>query len=380
LAYALSDAYDQLSHAEERPDPYFAAFAVLAPFRSRLACEHQRLNLEFALALAYAGDNSHSQALACLSSAWDIAQFLHDWGAQAEVGFLAGALWQAQSHFREAYATYHDALEALQRLQRTDEPADPVFELGLVLWLGWCAFNLGWFPISLRHMDEAYTLRAVWAPDAAEQAASLAWLDAQLARIRAQPARALHLAAAAADLLGTHGRPINRGRSHTTLADSALDALELAHAPAAGRNLWAPSSGVLSEVQCSPTDLLTQARKAAALALEVAQGARDPAGAVLARLALRRAVRLSRPQSADGSGVSAAERLVRTARRLGDPSVLGRAEVVLADELLAAGRSEAARATYYKARLHFEEYHLGGQAFWPRRALQLLADGAANCE
>jgi hypothetical protein len=269
---------------------------------------------------------------------------------------------------------YHDALEALQRLERTDGPADPVFELGLVLWLGWCAFDLGWFPISLRHMDEAYTLRAVWAPDAAEQAASLAWLDAQLARVRAQPARALHLAAAAADLLGTHGRPINQGRAQTVLADSALDALELARTPAAGRNLWVPSSGVLTEVQFSPPDLLTQARKAAALALEVAQGARDPAGAVLARLVLRRAVRLSRPKSVDGSGMTAAERLLRTARRLGDPSLLGRAEVLLADELRAAGRSEAARATYYKARLHFEEYHLGGQAFWPRRALQLLAD------
>jgi hypothetical protein len=41
--------------------------------------------------------------------------------------------------------------------------------------------------------------------------------------------------------------------------------------------------------------------------------------------------------------------------------------------LLAAGRPEAARATYYRAALRLDEHHVGGLAFWPHRALQLLA-------
>jgi hypothetical protein len=374
MASALVHAYDHLHHAQNRPDPYFAAFVVLAPFRNRMVCDQQRLNLEFALALAFAGDDSAPQALSCLSSAWDLAHLLHDWGAQAEIGFLAGALWQAQSHLREAYALYRDGLEALQCLERKDGPADPAFELDLVLRLAWCAFDLGWFPVALRHMDEAYTLRAVWAPDAAEQAASLAWLDAQLARVREQPARALSLAAAAADLLRAHGRPINRGRVHVILAESALDAFEIAHAPAASRDLWLPPSEATGKAQLSPSGLLSQAREAARLALEVAQDVSDPIGVVLARLALRRAARLSGRQSGEDSGVAAAERLLRTAQRLDSPLLVSRTEVVLADELLAAGRPEAARITYYRATLRFEEHHLGGLAFWPRRALQLLAD------
>jgi hypothetical protein len=72
--------------------------------------------------------------------------------------------------------------------------------------------------------------------------------------------------------------------------------------------------------------------------------------------------------------VSAAERLLRTAQRLGNPLLISRTEVLVADELLAAGRPEAARATYYRAALRYEEHHMGGLAFWPRRALQLLTD------
>jgi tetratricopeptide (TPR) repeat protein len=374
LASALSNAYDQLHYANERPDPYFAAFVVLVPFRDRLVCDHQRLNLEFALALAFAGDGSPLQALSCLSSAWETAQLLRDWGAQAEIGFLAGALWQSQGYYREAYAIYHEALEALQHLQRKDGPADPDFELDLVLRLAWCAFELGWFPVSLRHMDEAYTLRAVWAPDVAEQAASLAWLDAQLARVRAQPARAVNLAAAAADLLRTHGRPINLGRIHVVLAESALDAFEMAHAPAANQDLWLPLSGAASKALLSPAGLLTQARESARLALEVAQATDDRPGVMLARLTLRRTTRLSSHHSGEDTGVAAADRLLRTAQRLGDPLLISRSEVVVADELLAAGRPEAARATYYKAALRLEEHHMGGLAFWPRYALRLLAN------
>jgi hypothetical protein len=374
LAYALSDAYDQLHYAEQRPDPYFTAFVVLAPFRDQLVCDQQRLNLEFALALAFSGDDSAPQALSCLSSAWNLAQLLRDWGAQAEIGFLAGALWQEQGYFREAYAIYFDALKAAQRLERKDGPADPGFELDLVLRLAWCAFDLGWFPVSLRHMDEAYTLRALWAPDVAEQAANLAWLDAQLARVRMQPARSVNLAAAAADLLRTHGRPINLGRIHIVLAECALDAFEMAHTPAANHDLWLPLSGATSRALRTPASLLTQARESARLALEVAHEAGDRGGMVLARLALLRTTRLSGRQSGEDTGVAAAERLLRTARRLGNPVLISRSEVVVADELLAAGRPEAARATYYRAAIRLDEHHMGGIAFWPRRALQLLAD------
>ncbi len=377
LAHALADAYDQLHHAHQRPDPYYDAFVSLVPFRNLLVCQEQRMNLEFALASAFAGDDSPAQAIACLSSAWEIAERLHDWAAQAKLGYLAGALWHVPGHFIDAYAVYQDALEALQRLARNDVPADPTFELDLVLRLAWCAWEVGWFPVCLRHLDEAYRLRAVWAPNAAEEVASLAWLDAQLARVRGQSVRALNQAAAAADLLLTHGRPINRGRAHTILAESALDVLELTQATGTSQDLWMPLAGARHHGQLSSTILLTQARQAARLAIEVAQESSDPIGMTMARLAVRRATRLSRRQCEDGSDVAAAERLLRTARRLNDPSLLGRAETALADELLGAGRSEEARATYQRAMRRLEEHQLGGMAFWPRSALQQFGDGSS---
>ncbi|MGO8947526.1 MAG: hypothetical protein ACLQUY_07660 [Ktedonobacterales bacterium] len=374
LAHALAGAYHQLHHAKNQPDPYFAAFVALVPFRDRLVCAEQRMNLEFGLALAFTGDDSPPQAIACLSSAWEVAERLQDWGAQAELGYLAGALWSQRGHLIDAYAVYQDALSSLHWLARNDVPADPVFELDVILRLAWCAWDLGWFPVCLRHLDEAYTLRALWAPNAAEEIASLTWLDAQLARVRGQPAHALHQAAAAADLLLTHGRPVNRGRAHTILAESALDLLELTQAPAMWRNPgMLPTGGPLA-ASASPVALLTQAREAAQIALEVAQEVSDPIGATMAQLASRRAIRLSHRQSGTQSGVAAAERLVVTARRLDDPALLGRTEIALADELLVAGRPDAARATYHKAMRQLEEHHLGGLALWPRRALRQLAD------
>jgi tetratricopeptide (TPR) repeat protein len=374
LARALASAYDQLHHALRRPDPYFTAFAVLAPYRNHLACTEQRLNLEFALALAFAGDGSVPQAIASLHSTWEIAESLRDWGAQAEIGYLVGALWLMQCQLPDAFAMYRQALDMLQRLERDDGPADPLFELDLVLRLAWCALDLGWFPVCLRYLDEAYSLRATWVPDAAEEAASLAWLDSQLARVQGQPSRALNQAIAAADLLLAHGRPINMGRAQISVAESALDLVELMSPSATNRALDKPPERTKNAVQLSPTGLLVRARDAARLALEVTREVGDPVGATMARLVLRRAARLSRAQSGEDRGVPAVEGLLRTANRLDDPFLLGRVEVALGDELLAAGHSEAARATYERARRRFEEHYLGGLAFWPRRALQLLAD------
>ena len=189
LAHALGRAYRQLHFARELPDPYYATFAALAPFRDRLVCQEQRLNLQYALALAYTGDDSAPEALSCLFSAWDIAELLRDWAAQAEMGYLEGVLWFMAGQLLDSYEAYVGALQRLQRVMRDDVPADPVFELDLNLRMATCAWDLGWFPVCLRHLDESRHIRACWAPDAAEEAASLAWLDALLARVRGRPVR-----------------------------------------------------------------------------------------------------------------------------------------------------------------------------------------------
>jgi tetratricopeptide (TPR) repeat protein len=370
LAQALAIAYDQLHFARHRPDPYFATFAALVPFRDLLVCPEQRLNLEYALASAFTGDDSRSEAIACLSSAWETAEHLHDWGAQAELGYLEGSLWIYESQFRDAYSAYQDALESLRRLARDEIPADPSFELDLILQLAGCACEMGWFPDCLRLLDEAYSLRATWAREEAPEAANLAWIDANLARVTGKPLQALSQASAAADLLLSHGRPINRGRVHIVLAESALDVFELTSATSRvpnSANLQAEAGHVPS-----PTTLLAQARQAARYALAVAQEVSDPVGVGLARLSLRRATRISRPPRGDSGGIGSVERLLGKARRLRDPALQGRVESALADELLAAGYPDAARVMYQRAMRRLEEHYFVSLALRPRLALHHL--------
>jgi hypothetical protein len=374
LAHALVFAYVQLRTAQKRADPYYSAYAALVPFRDQLVCQEQRLNLEFALALAFTGDNCIQPALDCLSVAWETAERLHDWAAQSEVGYLAGDLCCAAGDNTDGYAVYQDALRALRRLVRDAGPADPTFELALVLRLAGCAWELGLFPVCLRYLDEGYTLRAVWVPDAAEEAAHLAWIDSLLARVQGQPIRALKQMSTATELILTHGRPINQGRAYNVVADTALDLLELTQTPSRKRNLVRLSTEASQIAQLSPKDLHTQARAAAQFALEMAERIHDPIGATLARLSMRRAARLSRRQRGNGRGVAPTEKLLGTARRLGDPALLGRTEMALADELLAAERPDAARATYWRAMRRFEEHYLCGLAFWPRSVLQAWDD------
>lgn len=386
LAGALTQAYRNIRRAQTHPEGYFEAFRALVTFRDQPLCAEQRLNLEYALALAYAGEGAAAYALDCLARAWELAERLSDRAAQVEIGYLAGGIWHWETCHSEAYAVYQDAFDALRSLGRgDDEPADPVFALDLTLRMAWRAWELGWFPVCLRHLDEAYALRARWAPAAAKEAVSLAWLDAQLSRIRGRPDRARDLAAAAAELALTHEGPLNAGRAHTILAESTLDVVPLLSTPGASSvedarqsDNWHSDLRRSLRVAETPTQLLGRARQAAYQGLTLAREADDQIGAAMAQLALRR-VSLSRrvmdQREAEGeSGIRAAARLLRTARRLGDVSLQGRAQTALADELAAAGRLEAARATYHRAALSLEEHELGGLAVWPRRALQSLAD------
>lgn len=354
LGGALRQAYSLLHTAAEEDDAYLHAYKAIISFRPMEMCAEQRLRMEYALALAYAGENDVPQALEAAEYALEAADKLGDDAAPVELAYLAGALSHRLNEQELAYDLYAGALDALRRIGRENEPVDPMLELDLILRLGWRAWELGRFSQSLRYLDEGYTLRAQWPVTKPSLAASLSWLDAQLARFRGNSAQAVEMALPAAALLLEVGQMLNAGRAHVFVAECAID--------------LAQSSSI-----DDPQLALDLARDAAQHADALARQTHDVAGKELARLATIQTASVQRAivSSNDGDArLPELERMLTAVSKLNDVALIGRVETAIGDELCAQGNVEAARAQYTKAWQRFEEHDLGGLAFWPRRALR----------
>lgn len=384
LAVALGSAYTLLQQTDHNPDAYFHAYAVLNPYRKTTVCSEQRMRLEYALAKSYAGEESRSEARECLSRALDVATVLYDCGALVHLGILAGINEHYLSLHAESYRSYSGALTALRRAVPADEPFYPRQEFDLLLRLAGRAFDAGWFPVCLRHLDDAHTLRAVWVPDAPVEAATLSWLDALVSRVIARPVRALTQSAAAAALFADRGDTRNTGRVHTILAECALDIVEYHrllgtdpsthwYSPAAP--LLAPGTpeSALFGIP-TPEKAAQHAADALLIARSRAAEADDDVGLGMAALASRRLERLTTPGDTSDIGIATCEDILRLASEYNDPTLWGRAQTYLAEEYGAAGQTEKARAAFETARLWFAEYRMGGMAFWPFRALKAARD------
>lgn len=373
LASALKFAYAQLHDSTPRPDRYLQAYSLLLPFRDRAVCLEQRLRLEYALALAYSGEMAIPQALTCLEHCQEIADHLQDPAIRVELSYLAGSLLQLTNHNSAAYDQYAEALNSLRSLEHDGESADPGFELDVVLRLAWRAWDLGRFPTSLYFLDEAYALHShATSVTASPELAYLAWLDAQISRVRGRPGRAMKQIAPAATLLLQLGQTLNAGRIHTIWAESALDLAEALFARARGSGPTKSWPVVYEEQDQDPQVALGIARWAANQALTLGHQAEDAVGQGMARLAMRRAARLYHRGARMAGSEEPIERVVRAALRLDDPGLRGRALTALGDELVAQGREEAANTVHYGAQRILEEYELGGLALWPRRSLQIM--------
>lgn len=358
LAVALRQAYALLHAATRRDDVYFAVYAALIPFRKMVMCAEQRLRVEYALALAYAGESADQQALEAVERALDEADELNDEVAPVELGYLAGSLAHRLNQQALAFGLYGDALDALRRLERDRASADPMLELDLTLRLGWRACELGRFPEGLRRLDEAYALRAHWPMTTPAHAASLCWLDAQVALARGNPARAVEMALPAAELLLEVGQALNAGRAHAFLSECAVGLAQ---------------SSLVDDPQVALGLAYDAARRAGALAREVS----DQIGGEIARLAELQTLRAEMKRlsgSVATDSMSELARVLRVADKLGDIALIGRVEMAMGDELAGQGDGEGARSMLLRARQRFEEHDLGNLAFWSKRALSQLEE------
>jgi tetratricopeptide (TPR) repeat protein len=354
-AGALTDAYRAIRYTRQSPDAYLHAYVALLPYRDRILCASQRLHVNYALALAYTGEDALPQALDRLERALETARSLGDAPAQAEITYLAGMDSFTLSRLADAHAYFAIGLTALRRLQRDARPVDPAFELEFLTRLAAMELELGSYLASRQHLAEASELLRAWAPENVRQVATIQWLDALLARSNGDFGHALGAAMASADVFSQLGSP-SAGRIHIVAAEIALDQAEsfLPGSPGQGR----PA-------------LIQLARTYATRAVSLVREADDPIGQGILQLARRRCDRLS--GRAEG-GLHVAEAVARRARRYGDVALLGRAHSALGDELVALGDPYAGRMWYYRAWRTLEEHELRAMAQWPFHSLQRAKD------
>ena len=355
IAGVLTRAYRDLRSAGTDPEGYFRAYATIRPYSSRPMSVRQRLHLEYALALAYCGDDSLPYALERLATAREIASFLKDGMALAKLSYLAGASLTHLTEMAAARDRLADALDALELAGDGGGPADSAFEVDLLTALAGLDYELGQFERAEVHLREARLVLAEWQPDqrrSSEAGALLDWIEALVAHWSGHPEVALPKVVAAADVLSIPGL-VNAGRIQGMVAEIAFD--------------FAETFPALAEQPRLKETFLLNARAYAQRALELARASGDASGAEIARLVLRNCQRI---RGGGMQSLKTAEAVIRKARKLGDVALHGRALIGLGDELAARGEHDAARNQYFAASRLFEEHDLVAMRHWPNRALQ----------
>src|SRR5262249_53753813 len=202
---------------------------------------------------------------------------LADHAALAELSNLAGAASYMLTEFADARAYYAEGIHAARMLEEPAGPADPIFEIDLLVALSGLDFELGDFARAALTLTEAQWLLDRWAPGACAEEAGIAWISAQIARTTGQPAEGLPLAMKAAHILSQLGSANASGRIQTIVADIALDLAETF--PLAGYPRLRDA-------------FVSQAQPYATRAIQLAETSGDITGKGLAQLALQRCQRL----------------------------------------------------------------------------------------
>jgi tetratricopeptide (TPR) repeat protein len=349
----LHKAFDYLESATKDPCGYFYAAAVVLPYRTKPLSVRQRLHLEYALAQAFAGDGDLKEALIHLEEAADMADFLDDRDAGATIGHAAGLTYHYLSEFALARSFYGDSLALLRSLETDTGPANATREIELLMGIAGLDCEL----VDFAHADVAtrqarYLLLSSESPTTTEaDHARLDWIDALVANWTGRPDRALALAQATAATYERLGMHQLAGRANVMTVEFALDL--------AGNFSFENHPHLRAA-------FAYQARPHAMAAIEYARATKDRVGKQLGYLALQRCRRLRGPTQ---DGIAVVERVIRQAKRLGDPALLGRAYMALGDELAAQARFDAARQLYGMARHIFEEFELHMLVAWPSRYL-----------
>jgi tetratricopeptide (TPR) repeat protein len=331
VARELQRARRVIVCAARRLDAYAVAFQLVSPLLACAMSLRQRLRVEYLMAMCFAALDEHAAALDHQGNVRELALRLGEVNVLADGEYLAGAIYQRQGRFAAAAEAYERALSALRQLEPTSAlPADIPFELSV---LNACAINrflTGHYDIAASYVRAAERrLRA--APECTREAALVAWVTAQLQRLRGMPEAAYMQARRAQVLLDSLDDTGAQGRIRTVLADTCLDVVDRARD---------------HRDTDRPGELFTQARPQAQQALTFANQIGDQGGAGLARLVL---VRWSRLAALNEDRVAQIEVVLRQARVLADSALATQAFTALGDEFATQGETESAHDCYRRA-------------------------------
>jgi tetratricopeptide (TPR) repeat protein len=346
-AACLVRAYARIAGGGDQVAPYLRAANEVIPCLAKPIATPQRLRVLYVAARAYAADGQGEQALNWTDGAIDLALNLDDWSALVALLYLRGALNGMLLRCFEGAADYEESRSLLRERAAEGEPRDFAFDLHLtVLQANLCYFT-GKYAAAEVLLEEARGLVPL-CPSEERERATIAWVEANLFRLRGSPELALRPALAAAEVFTKDGPANSAARIQILAAEVSLDL-----------------ASTLSEGS-DRNALIGLARPHISKALQLVDGTNDVPAEILARLAEVRSLRL---EGADVPRLVMLETQLPAVRSLGDNALLGQVYTAMGDEVASQGELEAARSCYRQALQVLDRTELQSLGTWARRAL-----------
>ncbi len=320
----LVRAYTLVKSGRGQVGAYLRASLLLEPWREASMSLRQRMRLYFLFAMAQAAAGQYQVALFWIDEALPIAFALAAEGDQAELLFHRAALNRAVLLLREAADDLRDYLAILDLAHEHRGADDPAARLRALPDLATYEYFTADFAAAEQHIVAARTL-ITQVPNATFEAATTAWVQADLDLLHGQPERALRPALAILEVYNREATPISQERAEIFVAQAAL---QLAVTLPAGSDRYA---------------LLELARPHLERAERLAKAAEDKPGQGLTQIVRAQYAHL---HGSSTDRVASIEAVIRFAREIDDVAVQAQARTALGDEYAARGEIESALTCY----------------------------------
>jgi len=320
-------------YAQERDVSLRAYDRALACLK-RPQSPHQRLQVFYALGLAYLHLGESKPAQETVDAALDAATQLPDVAATAELMYLAGSLACSRGDYKASADYLTAAGRLLIQLGEEDDPADTALMIDALNIHALCLYTMQAYPAAWAALDKARRLVAR-PPGDPLRAGSLALLAGLLHRWTGEPARAMQEVMAGAEAYAEWGvtrhHRLYLARLQRVTAECALDLAEGSspRLTGFGRDAY-----------------LRIARPAIEQALVIAKETSDLSGEGMALLVQARVERLRGEQT---GRLDTIDSVLDCAELLDDPALAILANTARGQELAARNEREAALDAFQTA-------------------------------